>query len=89
MFTVAMFPATLQVAPNKTASQNASAVKVNNFSISKRAIPIEERRMEQKNEKGKPQKRTKAGWAGWKGGGDGGRWKGRRERVKVVGILLD
>ncbi len=61
MFTVAMFPVTLQVAPDKTASQNASAVKVNNFSISKRAIPMEERRMEGKKRRESHRKELKGG----------------------------
>lgn len=40
MFIVALFPVTLQVAPDQDRRQNASAVNVNNFSISKRAISI-------------------------------------------------
>lgn len=60
MFIVALFPVTLQVAPDQNRRPNASAVNVNNFSISKRTISIRPNKTAASRNKGK-------------GGGVGGR----------------
>lgn len=52
MFIVALFPVTLQVAPDQNRRPNASAVNVNNFSISKKAISIRPNKTAARRKKG-------------------------------------
>lgn len=74
MFIVASFPVTLQVAPDQNHRPNASAVNVNNFSISKKAISIRPNKTAARRNKR----------VGRRGGREGGRKRGREEREEAA-----
>lgn len=93
MFIVALFPVTLQVAPDQNRRPNASAVNANNFSISKRTISIRPNKTAASRNKGKGgrggrkgvrEEATARNWrrlwqdGGRRGGGGGERWSESR-----------
>lgn len=98
MFIVALFPVTLQVAPDQNRRPNASAVNVNNFSISTRTISIRANKMAASRNKGKRgrgrrkgvrEEATAKNWRRRRQDGEEGAGAEERDGVKVVRMLSD
>lgn len=89
MFVVALFPVTLQVAPGQNRQPDASAVNVNYFSISKRAISIRPNKSAagRKQRGGRKGETAANNWRRlWQDGEEGG--SAERARVKVIRMFL-
>lgn len=89
MFVVALFPVTLQVAPGQNRQPDASAVNVNYFSISKRAISIRPNKSAagRKQRGGRKGETAANNWRRlWQDGEEGG--SAERARVKVIRMFF-